>query len=116
MTRTEPNALTNAQLAEVREALFKKRDELIGAVADLREPPPVGEPGDFADLARTETAVEERTDLASRERTLLSDVERALAKLDNGTYGLSEFSGKQIPYARLKALPWARNDVDEPSP
>ena len=116
MTPTEPNALTNAQLAEVREALFKKRDELTGAVADLHEPPPVGEPGDFGDLALTETAVEERTELASRERTLLTDVERALAKLDDGTYGISEVSGKRIPYQRLKALPWARNDVDEPAP
>jgi len=116
MSRSEPNALTNIQLAELRKALFRKRDELVGAVADLHEPPPVDEPGDFADLARTETAVEERTELAARERTLLTDVERALAKLDDGTYGVSEVSGKRIPYERLKALPWARTDVGEPAP
>lgn len=116
MTRAEPGTFTQAQLAEAREALLRKRDELIGIVADLHEPPPVGEPGDFGDIAQTETAVDERTELASRERTLLTDVERALAKLDNGTYGLSESSGKPIPYERLKALPWARNDVGEPAP
>ncbi|HEY3254926.1 MAG TPA: TraR/DksA family transcriptional regulator, partial [Polyangiaceae bacterium] len=81
----------------------------------LREPPQTGEPGDLADLATAEIAVGERTELASQERALLAEVEHALAKLSDGTYGISEASGEPIRYQRLRALPWARTDVDEQS-
>jgi DnaK suppressor protein len=40
--------------------------------------------------------------------TTLEDVGRALAKLDNGTYGLCEMCGVRIERARLEALPYAR--------
>ncbi len=41
------------------------------------------------------------------------EVERALAKLQDGRYGVSEKSGAPIPYARLAAVPWARTAVGE---
>jgi DnaK suppressor protein len=34
-------------------------------------------------------------------------IERALAKIDDGTYGLSDVSGKPIPMDRLRAVPEA---------
>ena len=37
----------------------------------------------------------------------LERVERALAKIDNGTYGLSDVSGQPIPRERLEAVPEA---------
>jgi DnaK suppressor protein len=37
----------------------------------------------------------------------LGDVERALAKFDNGTYGICESCGGRIDRARLEALPSA---------
>ncbi len=49
----------------------------------------------------------------ARERALLVEVERALAKLDEGKYGVSEQTGAPIPYERLAALPWARSGIDE---
>lgn len=109
-----PGALDHAQLETVRQALSRKRDELLRTIGGLREPPPVGEPGDLADLATTEIAVDERTEVSSRERALLGEIEHALAKLDAGTYGISESTGKPIAWARLQALPWARTDVHEP--
>jgi DnaK suppressor protein len=112
-TRSTPSPLDSLQLATAREALSRKRDELIHAIAGLREPPPVGEPGDRADQAATEIAVGERTELATRDRELLAEVEHALTKFDTGTYGVSEVSGEPIAYERLRALPWARTDVNE---
>ncbi|MTT32032.1 transcriptional regulator [Terrilactibacillus sp. BCM23-1] len=47
--------------------------------------------------------------LARRE---LNEIQHALDKLENGTYGIDEKTGKKIPYARLKALPTARTAVD----
>jgi DnaK suppressor protein len=42
----------------------------------------------------------------------LDDVHRALAKFDNGTYGLCEGCGGRIERARLEALPRARYCLD----
>lgn len=43
---------------------------------------------------------------------LLAKVNRALAKMDDGTYGICEVSGDPIPVARLEALPYATTTVE----
>ncbi len=43
----------------------------------------------------------------------LKDVTDALEKLDRGTYGLSEISGKPIEKERLEAYPAARTTMEE---
>jgi len=48
-----------------------------------------------------------------RDRTLIWEIEHALAKMDAGTYGVSELSGDPIGFARLEAVPWARVTTDE---
>jgi len=40
------------------------------------------------------------------------EVEHALAKLDDGTYGLCEGCNQPIPEARLEAKPAARHCID----
>ncbi|SDJ63318.1 TraR/DksA family transcriptional regulator [Salimicrobium halophilum] len=48
---------------------------------------------------------------AARERYMAAV--DALEKIEKGTYGESEISGKDIPLERLEAMPTARNRVDE---
>ncbi len=69
--------------------------------------------GNDADLASD--VVEEEGILAVRADTteLLSQIEKALERIDNGTFGMSEVSGKPIPIERLQALPWATSLVGE---
>jgi DnaK suppressor protein len=43
----------------------------------------------------------------------LGSVERALKKIEEGTYGLSDESGEQIPKGRLEAAPEAIYTVEE---
>ncbi|HZH04728.1 MAG TPA: TraR/DksA C4-type zinc finger protein [Myxococcaceae bacterium] len=43
----------------------------------------------------------------------LASVERALEKIEEGTYGLSDESGEQIPKGRLEAAPEAIYTVEE---
>lgn len=43
----------------------------------------------------------------------LSAIRRALEKIEDGTYGLSDESGKPIPKARLEAAPESVLTVDE---
>ena len=42
-------------------------------------------------------------------------IERALAKLDQGTYGISDVSGLPIPLGHLRAFPQATRTADEES-
>jgi len=43
----------------------------------------------------------------------LDQVNAALERIENGTYGISEVSGKEIPFERLQALPFTTYLVDE---
>lgn len=43
----------------------------------------------------------------------LQEVDAALARVDEGTYGVSEISGEPIPDERLRARPTATRTVDE---
>ena len=45
-------------------------------------------------------------------KDLLDKVQRALKRMDQGTYGTCEVSGKPIPVARLEALPYATTRVE----
>ncbi|MFD1450776.1 MULTISPECIES: hypothetical protein [Oceanobacillus] len=45
----------------------------------------------------------------------LKNIEDALQRIEDGTYGISEQSGKPIPKERLEVMPTARILVDEAS-
>ena len=46
--------------------------------------------------------------ILDNEKTLLAEVQQALARIDNGTYGICSNCGRQpIPEKRLEAIPWA---------
>lgn len=46
------------------------------------------------------------------DRELLEEVNRALQKMKDGTYGVCEKTGQEIPYERLEAVPYARMTVE----
>ena len=50
--------------------------------------------------------------LLSKEQDGLYEIEQALARIDNGTYGICEMSYKVIPIQRLEALTFARLTVE----
>ena len=50
--------------------------------------------------------------LLSQEQDALYEIDQALKRIELGTYGVCEMSGKQIPHARLEAIPFARFTVE----
>jgi len=50
--------------------------------------------------------------LLSQEQDALYEIEEALKRIDTGTYGVCEMSGKAIPHPRLEAIPFARHTVE----
>lgn len=66
-------------------------------------------PADLGDVV-----FERSKDVALRdnEHVLLEQVETALAKIQDGSYGICEICGKPIDRERLEAVPWATHCID----
>jgi len=50
--------------------------------------------------------------LLSQEQDALYEIDQALKRIELGTYGVCEMSGKAIPHTRLEAIPFARFTVE----
>jgi RNA polymerase-binding transcription factor DksA len=59
-------------------------------------------------------AVERDFDLArsAQARQQVDEIDAALARIDDGSYGLCRVSGLPIPKERLRAIPWATERVE----
>lgn len=108
------------QIAHFKTKLIQERRTIESRIA-ARE-------GDIMDTVRDEEGVGDNEDEAQsvydREDEIVSNeidvqqleqVKKALARIDAGTYGVSEVSGKPIPLARLEAVPSATRLVGEES-
>ena len=49
--------------------------------------------------------------VTNKEYTILRQIERALIKIEEGSYGICDITKKEIPKARLDALPYASMTV-----
>jgi DnaK suppressor protein len=50
-------------------------------------------------------------ELTSKEFGILRQIDRALEKIDDGTYGICDITGEEIPIQRLEAIPYATMTV-----
>jgi len=50
--------------------------------------------------------------LLSSDQDAIYEIDEALKRIQRGTYGVCELTGKPIPKARLDAIPWARFTVE----
>jgi DnaK suppressor protein len=98
--------------AEVREALTSRLAELDDDLARLtavpRDPAAAVSFGKRIGEGTTEAVDRlEKVGTAEQLASMREDVVRALAKLDDGTYGLCDTCGRLIPAERLEARPWS---------
>lgn len=66
------------------------------------------EGGDAVDAASEESEHEFSAALWCAEQSALTEVDDALDRIRRGRYGLCEVTGRPIPAARLRAVPWTR--------
>ena len=50
--------------------------------------------------------------LLSADQDAMYEIEEALKRIEKGTYGICELTGKAIPKTRLDAIPWTRFTVE----
>jgi DnaK suppressor protein len=110
----EVEALTAAQLADLRAILELRRSELATSIDGRRGEDRDGgrEVGDEMDEANTEGATAMASKLLERDVLLLREIDQALGRMLDGSYGLCEGTGEPIGYSRLKLRPWARFSVE----
>jgi RNA polymerase-binding transcription factor len=110
--------LKSQDLRRFQERLKTERDAIQSRIAanrrrireTVQDESGVGDSGDEASLLYDR---EFEIDENALDRKALAQVNRALARIDEGTYGVSEVSGKPIPIERLEAVPYATTLVDE---
>jgi RNA polymerase-binding protein DksA len=97
-------------LLSARDRLLRERGERLRAAVESLEVYSM----DMADTATDEFDHALELSQLSAEQDLLYEVEEAIQRIMNNTYGFCEETGKPIPAARLKAIPWARfaHDVE----
>lgn len=103
-------------LEQQRKRLTAMRDQLIGsggAKAAAHRAPKADEAREIEDDAQDMAQSEVDGTIDAVEEQRLRAIERALAKIDDGTYGLSDVSGDPIPKARLEAMPEAALTIQE---
>jgi DnaK suppressor protein len=100
-------------LAVMRKRLEDKQAEILQHIATFTGSPPAEDAIQASDgvVEPEEEAVDlEETDveqaILENERTLLAEIQQALARIDNGTYGICSNCGQPIPEERLEAIPW----------
>jgi len=112
-------ALTKDETAKYEKQLIKLRDELLrefrklsgAAKDDTGNDASEGHGSYSMHLADAASDSHDRSmslDLASNEMGIVTEIENALRKIENGTYGICEGSGKAISKARLDAVPYVR--------
>lgn len=103
-------------LDDIAALLQRRRAELAAELERLTAPPPPGSTVAFGKRVGDGTSeAVERMSTTATARSLarsLGDVERALAKIDDGTYGVCDRCGTTIPVSRLAALPATAHCVE----
>jgi DnaK suppressor protein len=113
--------LRSEDIRRFEERLKAERDAIESRIAankrgvheTIRDEDGVGDTEDEADLLYEREA---ELDENARDQNELARINRALERIQQGTYGLSEVSGKPIPIERLEALPYATTLVGERPP
>ena len=115
--RAHPDAdLTSDQLDTLHRRLAEEHGAVTATIASLAADLGVRPDCSIADIHDAAGYVENKERAASlmrQHRDRLGEVEAALARMQAGTYGVSVRSGEPIPFARLKAVPWAQTTIDD---
>ncbi|EMY78556.1 putative RNA polymerase-binding protein DksA [Leptospira weilii serovar Ranarum str. ICFT] len=102
-------------LQEIADLLHEKKNVLLEKYAhweDNSKPSGLKEMGDIADIASEINEETLSSVLSEAEIETIREIDVALEKIEDGTYGICEGTGKKIPIARLKAIPWTRYTVE----
>jgi DnaK suppressor protein len=118
--RKNQAGLTSKELEFYRGLLLDKRRELVGDMSQMEREALRSASGTnlsnlpvhMADMGTDNYEQEFTLGLVEKDRVLLREINHALGKIQDGTYGICEGTGKPIGKPRLEAQPWARFSIE----
>jgi RNA polymerase-binding transcription factor len=118
--RKNQAVLSWRELETFRALLLSKRHELVGDVFSMERDALHASGGSnlsnlplhMADMGTDNYEQEFTLGLMEKDRKLLKEINLALAKIQDGRYGICEGTGQPISKVRLEAQPWARFSID----
>lgn len=100
-------------LKECRAKLLQVKADLLNRVRETSSNLSFDERGgDEADQTMRVLAEVEALTMNERLRSQLLEIEQALARMENGTYGICEETEEPIEQDRLRAIPWTRLSIE----
>lgn len=123
-TNTKPRknqaGFSPRELDHFRDLLLGKRGEILGDVSSMEREALRTSGGSnlstlpihMADMGTDNYEQEFTLALVETDRKLLRQINHALAKIQNGSFGICEGTGKPITKARLEVQPWARFSIE----
>jgi DnaK suppressor protein len=121
-TRPGGALLSKDQIDHYKQLLLAKRRELLKNVNQMEDEAlrrSLQSSGDLssmpihmADLGSDNFEQDLAVGLMNGERNLLHQIDEALDRIEQGTYGICQGTGKPISRARLQAMPWAKYCID----
>ena len=116
----EKNYYSSEELQEFKEIILKKIEEAKKNL-ELLNAAVANEGNDVTDTSPTFKTLEEgnsvlskeeNSKLAARQQKFIRDLRAALIRIENGTYGICQATGKLIPKERLMIVPHATMTVE----
>ena len=108
MSSSQLIEICQKKLLEKKSELLNKMTESCGQLSDFVEQRG-GDEGDEAIRALKEGAF---LNMNERFQQQLAEVEKALARIEEGSYGVCEVTGDNIEPERLKAIPWTACSIE----
>lgn len=101
-------------IRECKERLLTTKAEILNRVREARINLDSNDDkgGDEADQTVRVLAEAEFLNMHDRLRTQLLEIESALARIENGTFGICEETEEIIEPERLRAIPWTRLSIE----
>lgn len=111
----EQHKARRPSMKELRRRLVSEREKILTLYQeDVHAAREIQEEGteDFEELATMDVDRELLLALSESERERIQEIDDALQRMDEGTYGICQQSGRPIDLARLREIPWARYCVE----
>lgn len=118
--RKNQSGLHSRELEHFRQLLLEKRREIVGDMSSMEREALRNSGGSnlsnlpihMADMGTDNYEQEFTLGLVEKDRVLLREINTALAKIQDGSYGICEGTGKSINKLRLEAQPWTRYSIE----
>lgn len=106
--------LTETLVRECRVKLLESRQDILNRVRSARSEFEMLDKAGGDEADQTMALLAEHDFLASQQRLteLLVEIDFALARIDNGSYGICEETEEPIERERLRAIPWTRLSIE----